>query len=318
MSRARSLGQNARRRGPHDLAATDRARARLRHDSPHRPCINNVWAERRAAPRHVSRACGTSIATPRGGRPSPLRNVPGAARGRRPTPKPYMGRHMGRHPDARAQPAARPAAVGADADARRVRADRPAPQAARPKTSPALSASPTTQRLSICRPGNRWSIAKDAIVSGVHFFADDPADAVAQKLLRVNLSDLAAMGAEPVAYLTVIARPRELADAWLEGFARGLANDQERFGLSLIGGDVVSTPGPLLLSCTILGQVETGRALRRSTARADDRRLGLGHARRRRARAPRPQGASPPPRTRRSICSTAIADPNRGWRWAAS
>jgi thiamine-monophosphate kinase len=118
--------------------------------------------------------------------------------------------------------------------------------------------------------GRSLVIAKDAIVSGVHFFADDPADAVAQKLLRVNLSDLAAMGAEPVAYLTVIARPRDLADQWLEGFARGLANDQERFGLSLIGGDVVSTPGPLLLSCTILGQVATGRALRRSTARADD------------------------------------------------
>lgn len=119
-------------------------------------------------------------------------------------------------------------------------------------------------------PGQSLVVAKDAIVSGVHFFADDPADAVAQKLLRVNLSDLAAMGAEPLAYLTVIARPRELTDAWLEGFARGLANDQERFGLSLIGGDVVSTPGPLLLSCTILGQVERGRALRRSTARADD------------------------------------------------
>ena len=119
--------------------------------------------------------------------------------------------------------------------------------------------------------GRSLVVAKDAIVSDVHFFADDPADTVAQKLLRVNLSDLAAMGAEPVAYLTVIARPRDLADQWLESFARGLARDQERFGLSLIGGDVVSMPGPLLLSCTILGQVEAGQALRRSSARAGDR-----------------------------------------------
>ena len=114
--------------------------------------------------------------------------------------------------------------------------------------------------------GKSLVIAKDAIVAGVHFFADDPADAVAQKLLRVNLSDLAAMGAAPLAYLTVIAKPRDLDDAWLAGFASGLGEDQARFGLSLIGGDIVSTPGPLLLSCTILGLVETGRALRRSTA----------------------------------------------------
>ena len=118
--------------------------------------------------------------------------------------------------------------------------------------------------------GQSLVIAKDALVAGVHFFKDDPADAVAQKLLRVNLSDLAAMGATPLAYLTVIAKPGDLADAWLEGFARGLARDQQRFGLSLIGGDIVSTPGPLVLSCTILGLVEKGRALRRSTARPGD------------------------------------------------
>ena len=118
--------------------------------------------------------------------------------------------------------------------------------------------------------GRSLVIAKDAIVAGVHFFADDPADAVAQKLLRVNLSDLAAMGAEPLAYLTVIARPRDLEDSWLDGFARGLGRDQARFGLSLIGGDIVSTPGPLMLSCTILGLVEQGRALRRSTAQPGD------------------------------------------------
>lgn len=113
-------------------------------------------------------------------------------------------------------------------------------------------------------------IAKDALVAGVHFLPDDPADLVAGKLLRVNLSDLAAMGAEPLAYLTVIARPPDVPDAWLEGFARGLARDQAAFGLHLIGGDTVATPGPLLLSLTILGLVERSRALRRDGARPDE------------------------------------------------
>ena len=118
--------------------------------------------------------------------------------------------------------------------------------------------------------GQSLVIAKDAIVAGVHFLVDDPAEAVAQKLLRGNLSDLAAMGAVPLAYLTVIAKPGDLDDAWLAGFASGLGQGQQHFGLSLIGGDIVSTPGPLMLSCTILGLVEQGRALRRRAAQPGD------------------------------------------------
>lgn len=119
-------------------------------------------------------------------------------------------------------------------------------------------------------PGRQLVVAKDALVEGVHFLPDDPPELVAGKLLRVNLSDLAAMGAEPLAYLTVIARPPGLTDAWLEGLAHGLAHDQERFGLHLIGGDTVATPGPLLLSLTILGLVPRGAALLRSGAGPDD------------------------------------------------
>lgn len=118
--------------------------------------------------------------------------------------------------------------------------------------------------------GQQLVIAKDALVEGVHFLPDDPPELVAGKLLRVNLSDLAAMGAEPLAYLTVIARPATLSDAWLEGFAAGLRRDQERFGLHLIGGDTVATPGPLLLSLTILGLVPRGTALLRRGARPDE------------------------------------------------
>ena len=96
--------------------------------------------------------------------------------------------------------------------------------------------------------------------------ADDPPELVAGKLLRVNLSDLAAMGAEPLGYLTALARPPDVDDAWLRRFASGLMVDQQRFGCHLLGGDTTSTPGPLTLSLTILGTVSQGpgpAALRR-------------------------------------------------------
>src|SRR5918997_1682913 len=70
-------------------------------------------------------------------------------------------------------------------------------------------------------------IAKEAIVAGVHFLEEDPPELIAGKLLRVNLSDLAAMGAAPLGYLTVLARPPGLTDFWLRRFASGLAADQK-------------------------------------------------------------------------------------------
>lgn len=118
--------------------------------------------------------------------------------------------------------------------------------------------------------GRELVLAADAMVAGVHFLADDPPDTIGRKLLRVNLSDLAAMGAEPLGYLMTVALPRGTAEAWLEGFARGLAEDQAAFGLHALGGDTVSTPGPLALSLTILGTAPPGAALRRSGARAGD------------------------------------------------
>lgn len=119
-------------------------------------------------------------------------------------------------------------------------------------------------------PGRELVLAADAMVEGVHFLPDDPAETVGAKLLRVNLSDLAAMGAEPLAYLmTVSARP-STPDAWFAAFAAGLAADQVRFGVALLGGDTTSTPGPLTLSLTILGHVAPGAAVRRSGARLGD------------------------------------------------
>lgn len=118
------------------------------------------------------------------------------------------------------------------------------------------------------------AVSADAIVAGVHFLPDDPADLVARKALRVNLSDMAAMAATPRFYTVTTALPKTIAglpaEVWLEGFASGLATDQAAFDVALIGGDSVSTPGPVTISVTILGAVESGRALRRNGASIGD------------------------------------------------
>ena len=107
----------------------------------------------------------------------------------------------------------------------------------------------------------------DVLIAGVHFFPDDPADLVARKLLRVNLSDLAAMGARPRAYLLSCALPADVSDEWLTAFRDGLAEDQRAYGVVLVGGDTVATPGPVTLCATALGEVPPNAALRRDRAR---------------------------------------------------
>ncbi len=120
------------------------------------------------------------------------------------------------------------------------------------------------------QPGRELVVTVDALVEGVHFLPDDPPDLVARKALRVNLSDLAAMAADPLAYSLVTALPRSRPDSWLEAFAAGLAADQEEFGIALLGGDSVSTPGPATFSITALGTVPSGQALARDAGRAGD------------------------------------------------
>ncbi|MDJ0388203.1 thiamine-phosphate kinase [Roseomonas sp. E05] len=115
-------------------------------------------------------------------------------------------------------------------------------------------------------PGRELVLAADAMVAGVHFLPDDPPETIGRKLLRTNLSDLAAMGAAPLGYLMTTALPRGTGEAWLAAFAAGLREDQAEFGLALLGGDTVSTPGPVTLSLTILGHVAPGAALRRTGA----------------------------------------------------
>jgi thiamine-monophosphate kinase len=96
-------------------------------------------------------------------------------------------------------------------------------------------------------------LTADAVVAGVHFFPQDPPGLIARKALRVNISDLAAKGAQPLGYLMTIAIPAGTSQFWLENFAAGLKIDQYEFGISLLGGDTVSTPGPLTISITAIG-----------------------------------------------------------------
>jgi thiamine-monophosphate kinase len=118
-------------------------------------------------------------------------------------------------------------------------------------------------------------VTTDAIVEGVHFLPDDPPDTIARKALRVNLSDLAAKGAHPAGFVLTLAL-RSADDAWLTAFARGLGSDAGLFGCPLLGGDTVSTPGPLTVSITAFGRVPEGRMVHRSGAKPGDRVVVTG------------------------------------------
>lgn len=122
-----------------------------------------------------------------------------------------------------------------------------------------------------CAPGHRLVVTVDQAIENIHFLPDDPPGLVAKKLLRRNLSDLAAMGARPLHYLLTTALPADRDDDWLEAFAAGLAEDQAEFGVDLIGGDSASINGPVSLTITAIGEVAEDREIRRSGARAGDR-----------------------------------------------
>jgi thiamine-monophosphate kinase len=119
--------------------------------------------------------------------------------------------------------------------------------------------------------GEELVLTMDAIAAGVHFFADDSADDIAWKALAVNVSDLIAKGARPVAYLMSLAFPEAPEERWLESFAAGLGAAQAHFGIVLAGGDTDRRPAPLSITITALGAVPAGRMVRRATAKPGDR-----------------------------------------------
>lgn len=117
---------------------------------------------------------------------------------------------------------------------------------------------------------NNIVVTKDAIVENVHFFKNDSAHDIALKLLGVNLSDLAAMGASPLAYLIGVILPKNTNQNWLEEFSASMADGIKQYGGALIGGDTVSHDGPLTLTLTAIGEIPLGKELKRSGAKEGD------------------------------------------------
>jgi thiamine-monophosphate kinase len=124
--------------------------------------------------------------------------------------------------------------------------------------------------------GHDLVLTADAIVAGIHFFPDDPPDAVARKALRVNLSDLAAKGAKPAGFLLALALPKGTGDPWLKSFTRALGADAKRYGCPLLGGDMVRSPGPLMVSIAAFGTLPRSTMVRRDAARVGDHILVSG------------------------------------------
>jgi thiamine-monophosphate kinase len=120
-------------------------------------------------------------------------------------------------------------------------------------------------------PGCDIVLKSDGVIAGVHFFPDDPPGDVARKVLRMNLSDLAAKGATPIGFLLSIALPAGTDDSWLAAFAEGLGADADRYDCPLLGGDTDRTPGPISVSVAAFGSVPHGAMVLRSTAKTGHR-----------------------------------------------
>ena len=120
-------------------------------------------------------------------------------------------------------------------------------------------------------------ISSDTLVEGVHFPIGKFDAALAQKLIRVNISDLVAKGADPEGYLLSLTLNEETTQSQIASFCQGLAKDQKNFGFKLWGGDTTRTSGPNVLSITIIGTVPKGKMVRRSGAKPDDIVCVTGH-----------------------------------------
>ena len=118
--------------------------------------------------------------------------------------------------------------------------------------------------------GHDLVLTTDGVIAGVHVFAGDPANAIARRALRVNLSDLAAKGAKPAGFLMSLALPADVSDEWLAAFAAGLGDDARQYGCPLLGGDTDRTPGPLSVSIAAFGTLPSGTMVRRTGAKAGD------------------------------------------------
>ncbi len=118
--------------------------------------------------------------------------------------------------------------------------------------------------------GKQLVVTTDAILEGIHFLKQDPVGTIAQKALRVNISDIIAKGARPFAYSMALGVPDRWQDRDMESFAAGLAADQKTYGLKLTGGDTYRSPERLGVSITMFGAVASGQYKSRMGAKPGD------------------------------------------------
>ena len=139
-----------------------------------------------------------------------------------------------------------------------------------PLAGPAGLALKDDAALMVPPPDTDFVITVDTVVAGVHFFKDDPAQSIAEKALGVNLSDLAAKGAQPLGFVLALSLPDDWREDWLAQFADGLGKAAEKGACPLLGGDTTRTSGPLTISITVFGAVPKGKMVRRTTAQPGD------------------------------------------------
>lgn len=118
--------------------------------------------------------------------------------------------------------------------------------------------------------GKDLILTKDTMVEGVHFPQGHYGGDTAEKLLRVNLSDLAAKGASPIGYMLSIAWPTSIDNAYFKGFSAGLRDVQEAYDFKLLGGDTISIEGPMVVTATLIGEVPEGQMVMRNGAKVGD------------------------------------------------
>ena len=111
-----------------------------------------------------------------------------------------------------------------------------------------------------------YVISTDTLVEKIHFFGNEDPKHIAQKSLRVNLSDLAAMGASPLYYNLSLSLPKLNSNNFIKQFVKGLKSDQKRYKISLIGGDLTSSNKYINITITIIGSITRGKAISRSGA----------------------------------------------------
>ena len=115
-----------------------------------------------------------------------------------------------------------------------------------------------------------YVVSTDTIVEKIHFKGNEPPDQIAKKALRTNLSDLAAMGADPEFYSLSISLPKAKSKSFIESFAKGLKEDQEKYKIKLLGGDLTASPKLITITISVIGTVPSGQCISRSNSMVND------------------------------------------------